>query len=105
MQEFDRLPNDIVVIAATNRFDKLDPAFTDRFSAVHELEVFPIAESLVMVQEFLADVGYSLPEEKVLGICRQEQVQRKIIKAVVREIGNEILKEIEKNEPETEKGK
>ena len=40
MQEFDSLPNDIVVIGATNRIDKIDPAFISRFSAAHEIKPF-----------------------------------------------------------------
>ena len=30
MQEFDKIPNDVIVLAATNRYDLLDSAFVSR---------------------------------------------------------------------------
>lgn len=31
MQEMDRLPNNVIIIGTTNRFDRLDPALIRRF--------------------------------------------------------------------------
>lgn len=43
MQELDNLPNSTVVVATTNRFDRLDPALIRRFSFSHE--VLPLSTS------------------------------------------------------------
>lgn len=91
MQEFDSLPNNIIVIGATNRPDKLDPAFMSRFSVSHEVKAFSEAESVRMVHRFLDDVSFAMPEDRILAICRYERIQRKIMKAVIREISSDLL--------------
>ena len=40
MQEFDKLPNNIIVLAATNRLDILDDAFISRFSIKRKINSF-----------------------------------------------------------------
>ena len=42
MQEFDKLANDVVVIAATNRLDILDKAFVSRCSQKYEMPPFTV---------------------------------------------------------------
>lgn len=37
MQEMDQLPNNVIVIGTTNRFDRLDPALIRRFTITHEV--------------------------------------------------------------------
>lgn len=37
MQEMDSLPNNVVVIGTTNRYDRLDPALIRRFNIRHEM--------------------------------------------------------------------
>lgn len=37
MQEFDKIPNDVIVLAAINRYDLLDSAFVSRFSIKQEI--------------------------------------------------------------------
>lgn len=41
MQEFDRLPNDVIVLGATNRLDILDEAFISRFPVKRKCCLFP----------------------------------------------------------------
>ena len=94
MQEFDSLPNGIIVIAATNRIDKIDPAFLSRFSITHEIKAFDEEGSMAMVNLFLEDIGYTLPQERIRSIIKEERVQRKIMKAVIREIGDQIYNEL-----------
>lgn len=90
MQEFDSLPNDIVVIGASNRIDKLDPAFISRFSLTHEIKPFSTADSIRMVEHFLSDVSFEIDKETITDICEKERVQRKIMKAVIKKIGDNI---------------
>ena len=91
MQEFDSLPNDIIVIGATNRIDKLDPAFLSRFSAVHEVRAFSVDESVQMVHRFLDDISFAITEPRIRAVCAAEKTQRKIMKAIVKEISNQLL--------------
>jgi SpoVK/Ycf46/Vps4 family AAA+-type ATPase len=37
IQELDRLPNNVILIGTTNRYDRLDPALTRRFTLNHEI--------------------------------------------------------------------
>lgn len=90
MQEFDSLPNDIVVIGATNRIDKIDPAFISRFSAAHEIQPFSPEDSVRMVERFLSDISFEIDRDTIADICNKERVQRKIMKAVIRIIGDNI---------------
>lgn len=53
MQEFDRLPNDVIVLGATNRLDILDEAFISRFPVKKEMLPFSEQESKAMVKKFL----------------------------------------------------
>lgn len=93
MQEFDNLPNDVIVIGATNRIDKLDKAFLSRFSTVHEVRALDPEESVLMVKKFLDDIGYGFSDEKIRELCG-ERVQRRIMKAVIRELSRMMEPEI-----------
>ena len=65
MQEFDRLANDVVVIAATNRMDILDEAFVSRCPQKYEMPPFTPEESKVMVRKFLADISIDIPDYEI----------------------------------------
>ena len=56
MQCMDRLRQDVVVIATTNRVDMLDSALKRRFSVQHEIKPFLQDERLAMVKSYLEDV-------------------------------------------------
>lgn len=45
LQEFDKLPNDVIVIAATNRVDLLDEAFISRCAVREEFKPFSDGEN------------------------------------------------------------
>lgn len=56
MQCMDRLRQDVVIIATTNRLDMLDAALKRRFSVQHEIKPFLQEERLSMVESYLTDV-------------------------------------------------
>lgn len=68
----EKLSQDIVFIAATNRYDELDPAFVRRFDAIFELPA-PDLEAKIKYLSFLGDLHnlttgdrtffYSIPEK------------------------------------------
>ena len=43
-----------------------------------------------MVEQFLSDVSFEIDKETITDICNKERVQRKIMKAVIRIIGDNI---------------
>ena len=70
MQEFDKIPNDVIVLAATNRYDLLDSAFVSRFSTKQEMKPFTTEENQKMIQMFLSDIGYEFDETEINRIVK-----------------------------------
>lgn len=57
MQEMDRLPNHIIVIGTTNRFDRIDPALIRRFVLSHEVKLLQSADVLLLAEMFFHYAG------------------------------------------------
>lgn len=71
MQELDRCPNTVLLIGTTNRFNRLDPALVNRFSAVHEVYPLAMEDICHVVERFFASTGISLPKT-VSQWCEEE---------------------------------
>ena len=95
MQEFDELPNNIIVLAATNRLDILDEAFISRFSIKRKIEPFTEEENRIMVQLFLNDIGYTFTENEIEKIITNTNEQRAIMSRVVQVRAGKIVEEQE----------
>ena len=95
MQEFDKLTNDIVVIAATNRMDRIDEALLRRFSVKHEVKPLNEEERSELAYKFLKDVGMYLPYEEFLPLIEKEQNQCILLNELVRLISEKIYQEVE----------
>lgn len=54
MQEMERLPNDLIVIGTTNRFDELDEALVRRFTLNQEIRPFTRADACLLVKKFFS---------------------------------------------------
>ena len=93
MQEFDKLANDVVVIAATNRLDMLDKAFVSRCSMKYEMPPFTEEESKEMVRKFLKDVGMEFTDCEVDSIVRSGKDQREIMNKLAAAIAGRIMDE------------
>lgn len=90
MQEFDRLANDVVVIAATNRPDILDEAFVSRFSQKYEMAPFSHEESKAMIYKFLSDIGISIEENAIDKAIRENSDQRSVMSSVIRLVADKL---------------
>ena len=90
MQEFDKLANDVVVIAATNRLDILDKAFVSRCSQKYEMPPFSAEESKQMVNKFLNDIEISIPDIEIDQIVQKNSDQRTIMADVIRLIADRL---------------
>ena len=93
MQELDSLTNEQIVIAATNREDRLDPALKRRFYQREEITFFEEKERIAMVFKFLDDVGIDYSQEEVEEYAQEQRTQADLIKfatqIVIRNIVNE----------------
>lgn len=56
MQEIDRLPPGVALIAATNRMDMLDPALMRRFAQKEQVEKLPVEAARRMLANWAANV-------------------------------------------------
>ena len=61
MQELDSLPNNVIVIGTTNRFDRLDDALVRRFPLRYELTALTLEEARLLAWKFFqhADINPS----------------------------------------------
>ena len=92
MQELDQLPNKVIIVGTTNRFDKLDPALIRRFPIQYELKPLTSAEAGNLAIMFFAFAGVemtvadqlqlsksfagSAPSSTVIKECTEIIVQR-----------------------------
>ena len=90
MQEFDRLANDVVVIAATNRMDILDEAFVSRCPQKYEMPPFTPEESKVMVRKFLADISIDIPDYEIDKVIQTKADQRSIMGEIIRLVADRL---------------
>lgn len=90
MQEFDRLANDVVIIAATNRLDILDEAFISRCPLKYEMKPFSVEENKGMVHKFLEDIGIEFSDYEIDIIVKEEKDQRTIMSRLIREIARKL---------------
>ena len=68
MQNLDALPNNVILLAATNRPDVIDPALMRRFAQKHEVQMLSEKEAEQMVERFffffLQEMLYTAEEIK-----------------------------------------
>lgn len=80
MQELDTLTNEQVVIAATNREDRLDPALKRRFFQKEELSYFEKQDRMAMAFKFLDDIGMDYDKAEVEEYANGPRTQADMIK-------------------------
>lgn len=95
MQELDRLPNDVIVIAATNRYDRIDDAIKTRFAFAHEVKMPSDKEKRIIIQKFISSVGYSFAESEINALASAYDTPRAIGKALTRALAEKIEQEQE----------
>lgn len=93
MQEMDRLTNEQILIAATNREDRLDPALKRRFFQKGKILPFDREGRIAMACKFLDDVGVPYDPDEVREYAECERMQAEIIefstRLVIREIAGQ----------------
>lgn len=94
MQEFDKLTNDLIVIGATNRKDRIDEALLRRFSMKHEVTVLSSEEKRAMVEKYLLDVGMDFSDLEVERLVEENQNQSALLNELIRMISERIYAEV-----------
>ena len=87
MQSLDLLGNDIIVLAATNRYDIIDKAVKRRFTRNHEVKRLRPEERVLLGKEYLADCGYDMTEEGVLEVIgeaeKQSDIENRLVNYII----------------------
>jgi len=58
MQEMDMLPNNVIVVGTTNRYDRLDHALIRRFTIRHEVQPMSRGDIRVLAEKFFQHSGF-----------------------------------------------
>lgn len=93
MQEFDRLPNDIIMIGATNRMDRIDEALLRRFTRKHEVKRLNEHERWEMGMKFFLDVGMQISGTKLEGITSVDDTQAGLTNRMIEFLVNQLMEE------------
>ena len=95
MQELDRIPSHVTLIAATNRLDIVDEALLRRFSIKHEVKNMTYAELTALAVQFLeaTDTRQYVKDEDVLDVVTDSQNPGQVMPELVRLIGKRIYEE------------
>ncbi len=94
MQEFDKLTNDIIVIGATNRKDRIDEALLRRFSLKHEVKALTTEEKEQMASKFLYDVNIDFSHEEIMELVANSGNQSDLMNNLIRKISKKIYDEV-----------
>lgn len=70
MQEMDSLPNNVIIIGTTNRFDRLDPALIRRFPIKYEVNPFTYQQAVELVAKFFNYAGYMIKDSELQSWCK-----------------------------------
>lgn len=97
MQEFDKLSNDIIVLGATNRIDRIDEALLRRFTVKHEVAKFTEREKHVFIMKYLSDIGMSdaFTLKEIDELSRKCENQSLMLNELIRMIAQRIYEDLE----------
>lgn len=93
MQEFDNLSNDIIVIGATNRKDRIDEALLRRFSILHEVNPLNDQEKTEMVHKYLSDIKMNFQKTEIDDLVKASSNQSDLKNKLIRLIASKIAEE------------
>lgn len=93
MQEIDRLPNNVIIVATTNRFDRLDPALIRRFPLEYELVPLTFPEAKQLSHKFFTYAGID-PTAWIEEWCEKTFGEKTPASSVVKECTSVIVKRV-----------
>jgi len=95
MQEFDKLTNDIIVLGATNRIDRIDKALLRRFTVKHEVKSADDSEKTRIGEKFLMDVDMSFTYGEIDKIAQKSKNQSEMISNLIQVVAQRIYEDLE----------
>lgn len=95
MQELDRLPNHVTLIAATNRIDIVDEALLRRFSVKHEIKGMTPEELSAMIHQYVrvTDTEKYVNETDISGLVGTYSNPGQAMPELIKLIGKGIYEE------------
>ena len=101
MQCLDSLVNGQIVIAATNRPDRLDKALARRFRTNVEFKKFDFEEELDMIQKFVDAIDVLDMTQEMVDFAKAEPTQAETFDFMIDKIAEKVVEETKETE-ETE---
>ena len=95
IQSLDLLENDVILLAATNRYDIIDNAIKRRFSRHHEIKKLCQNERTQFAKTYLIDCGYNVSDDDILNIIGKSEKQSDIENMLINYIINQEIKKYE----------
>lgn len=95
MQELDKLPNHVVLLAATNRLDMVDEALMRRFSIKHEIENYSAKDLSNLALQFIKATNTKdyITAEKITELVKDTNNPGQLMPLLIKEIGTAIYEE------------
>ena len=98
MQEFDMLPNNIILIAATNRIDIIDDAVLNRFSVKQKIERLSLDDNRAFAQFYVKAIqaeNYINDIDITECINEQNLSQRQVVTKIIQLLGDKLYQSLE----------
>lgn len=90
MQSLDGLVDGQIIIAATNRCDRLDKALLRRFQRQTEFKPFDTDERLSMIETYMNSVDSSFITDEIIHYADEHHTQAEIVKYLIEKIVDKI---------------
>ena len=98
MQEFDMLPNNIILIAATNRIDIIDDAVLNRFSVKQKIERLSLNDNRAFAQFYVKAIqaeNYITDSDITECIDNDDLSQRQVVTRIIQLLGDKLYQSLE----------
>ena len=83
IQCIDKLPNNVLLLGATNRDDILDPALSRRFFHKQEMHRLDREERIELCRSYFESICFPICEEEIITLAKKEQTQAELINEIV----------------------
>ncbi len=98
MQEFDMLPNNIILIAATNRIDIIDDAVLNRFSVKQKIERLSLNDNRAFAQFYVKAIQAEsyITDSDIAGCIDNDDLsQRQVVTKIIQLLGDKLYQSLE----------